>query len=270
MRKVGLLVALALLSCSRSRDEGSPEMAAEGPVRTPFVLFSAESLVIDRLGAPVPVPVAVGSTPSPQTIASDAPDVVSVGPDGSLLGHRNGRATLTARGGLGSVLVVQVLAASTVAISPRELELRAFDHAQLRLFAEDGGEEIPGAAAQWFSDAPGVTLVKAGRVEAFAPGRAVVTAVYGGVSAKAMVHVKGGKGPTLAISPERPALRVGEIITFDVRSERGRAHAALKGSAPEILQQSGPATFVAKASGRAVVCASAGGREACTPVVVRR
>lgn len=155
----------------------------------PFVVFSATEFTIDRLGVPVPVPATVGSSPSPQTLASDAPEVVSVDATGSLVGHRSGRATVRTADGRSS-LEVEVKAVSAFAVVPARLGLRPGGKGRLRLVAAGSGEELPGAAAQWASDAPEVALVFGGEVEASGrPGTSNVLVTYGGQSARAVVVV---------------------------------------------------------------------------------
>jgi hypothetical protein len=61
---------------------------------------------VERLEEPIDAPVLAGSRPSRETIWSDAPEIVSVGPDGRLLAHRAGRAQVTARVGGPALIVV--------------------------------------------------------------------------------------------------------------------------------------------------------------------
>ena len=83
-----------------------------------FVVFSVPTLAIDRLGVPVPPPVTVGSRPGPGTLLSDAPDVVRIDWDGSLIAVREGAAHVRAVG-TGSSLAVTVRPRRTVADSQR-------------------------------------------------------------------------------------------------------------------------------------------------------
>lgn len=78
-----------------------------GQLSAPFVVFREQALVIPVIGEPVAAPVTVGSQPTPDTIWSDSPGVVSVTPDGRLLAHREGSARVSARNG-GPPLEIQV------------------------------------------------------------------------------------------------------------------------------------------------------------------
>lgn len=91
----------------------APQIAeVQQQLARPFVVFASAELEIDQIGEPVATPVQVGSRPSPATMASDAPDVVSVEVDGRLLARRAGRARLRAATG-GPELVVTVRLASS-------------------------------------------------------------------------------------------------------------------------------------------------------------
>lgn len=267
-------VAFALAACGDGREQASASSKPEGPasapgVETPFAVFREGALVIDRLGVPVPPPVTVGSTPSQATLTSDAPEIVSVLPDGSLVGRRAGRASIHAVGGTGQPLQVEVVAVSAAAISPDRLELRPGASGQMRLVA-GSGEELPADRATWSSDAPEVALAVGGRIEASHPGVARITAEYGGVSATARVVVAQGRGPAFLLRPESPSLRVGDTVTFEALSAAGPLQARWSAGERRVLAQSGTSTFSASAAGRTLVCAQAGARSACTKVVVRR
>jgi hypothetical protein len=105
--RAALLAAVGLLAASlgacgdRPPPEAGGEAAAKvaGATSAPaeaFVVFTSSSLTIDRLEVPVPVPATVGSTPSPLTLSSDAPEVVSVDASGALVGHNpSGRLSLS-------------------------------------------------------------------------------------------------------------------------------------------------------------------------------
>jgi hypothetical protein len=86
-----------------------------------FVVFAIPAMVIDQLGIPVPPPVTVGSRPGPRTMTSDDPDMLSIGPDGSLVAHREG-ATRVRAVGSGSALsvVVRAQAPSRSALAPKK------------------------------------------------------------------------------------------------------------------------------------------------------
>ena len=167
----------------------APAAAAPAPER--FVVFTAPTLIIDRLGVPVAAPVTVGSAPGPDTMSSDAPEIVGIDATGKLVAHRNGRAAIRTLNGRGAVLRVDVRAVSALAVVPPRLVLRPGGAGQLRLVAGGSGEPIPPEAAQWGSDAPGVAVVIAGTVEAAdRVGTANVLVTYGGQSARAVVSVE--------------------------------------------------------------------------------
>lgn len=152
--------------------------AGEAAVDKPFVEFQQASITIDRFETPVEAPVTPGSSPSPATIASDIPDVVSIRDDGALVAHRNGRATIRALQGGGS-LAVEVLAASGLRVEPSTLRVSTGFAALPAI--KSGDTAIPAGAVSWYSNAPEVAMVEDGRIRAGpTKGSAVLTAVYGG------------------------------------------------------------------------------------------
>src|SRR5438132_14034773 len=78
------LTALALAACSTGE--------------APRVVFSESSLLIDRMGIAFKLPVTVGSMASPGVLRVDRPDIATVRFDGSVVGTRNGIATIVALG----------------------------------------------------------------------------------------------------------------------------------------------------------------------------
>lgn len=212
MRWLFVLAMAAALGCgqragSSALGEGAPAAAAPVPP-APFVVFTKSRLVIDQLWHPVPAPVTVGSQPSPETLWSDAPDVVEVSAGGALVARRNGRATVRARGGEGSQLEVEVRAVSAFSVRPAKLTLRPGATGKLEIVAAGSGELIPPEAAQWASDAPQVVVVIGGTVEAGARvGAANILVTYGGQSARALVAVE---RPRPAPVRKRPASRKGK------------------------------------------------------------
>jgi len=108
-RALTAVAALAVLSLSC---QGEADLAATGTPRDEvridevrrgldraFVVFLAPALTVGELAGRVRPPVTVGSRPSPATMASSAPEVVSVEADGSLVPRRAGRAEIRALGG---------------------------------------------------------------------------------------------------------------------------------------------------------------------------
>ncbi len=191
-RILATLLASTVLACGGS-PPSHPEprkvgpVAGEAAVDKPFVGFRQASLVIDRLETPVAPPITAGSRPSPATMASDAPDVVTVLDDGSLVAHRNGRATIRAVRG-GGPLAVEVLAASGLRAEPSALRIAPGKSPLPVLKAGDA--TIPASSVAWFSNAPGIAMVEDGRVRAGpSKGTATLTAVYGGEKVQVTVVV---------------------------------------------------------------------------------
>jgi hypothetical protein len=99
-----LLVGAPLAGCQEEAPPAAPPPVAQVPDlrpqhSTPFVVFLDRELELPVLGEPVDPPVTVGSRPSPDTMWSDSPGVLSVAPDGRLLAHREGSARIVARNG---------------------------------------------------------------------------------------------------------------------------------------------------------------------------
>jgi len=167
-------------------------VAGEAAVDMPIVEFCQASLTIDRLELPFAPPITPGSTPSPTTMASDAPDVVSIQADGGLVAHRNGHATIRALEGKGS-LEVEVIAAAGLRAEP--LVLRVHPGIAALPMLKSGDATLPIGAAMWFSNTPDVAMVEDGRIRAGpARGTATLTAVYGGEKVQVTVVV-GNHGP---------------------------------------------------------------------------
>ena len=196
-RALGTLLALALTACGGSAPSSSESrkvgpVAGEAAVDKPFVGFWQTSLTIDRLKTPVGPPVTPGSSPSPATLASDAPDVVTIQADGSLVAHRNGQATIRAQSG-GGTLAVAVVAATELRAEPPSLRTGPGTAALPAL--KSGETPIPAGAVSWYSNAPDVAMVEDGRIRAGpVKGTAVLTAVYGGERVKVTVVVGNPRG----------------------------------------------------------------------------
>ena len=189
---LGSILAASLIACGGSGPP-PPETRKVGPVAgeavvdKPFVSFRLASLTIDRLETSVAPPVTPGSSPTPATLASDAPDVVSISADGALIAHRNGRATVRAVPG-GEALAIEVLAASVVRAEPPTLRVGPGMAALPAL--KSGETAIPAGAVSWYSNAPDVAMVEDGRIRAGpAKGTAVLTAVYGAEKVQVTVVV---------------------------------------------------------------------------------
>jgi len=98
----------------------------------PFVVFASRTLEMERLEEPMVAPVLVGSRPSPQTLWSNAPDIVSIEQDGRLVAHRPGQALVSARNGGPALSVVvraqradaEAASTPTELVSPGRLSVR--------------------------------------------------------------------------------------------------------------------------------------------------
>jgi regulator of extracellular matrix RemA (YlzA/DUF370 family) len=266
---IAFAVAGALGCGPPGEDSGPAPASGSGVTAKPFVVFINDTLVVDRLGAPTPVPAAIGSTLSPETIESDTPDVVFVTPDGQLVGVRDGRATIRTIAGPAGSLAVLVRAAEALAIRPATLQLKPGQSAVFTL-VDASGEAIPAAAATWATAAPEVAIVVEGQAEARQRGNAVVTATYGGRSAVARVVVASEAARVVAVRPESVRLRVGQPMTFQALSARGPVEARWSLSSSQVLDKAGDSTYVAVRPGRCRLCAESGGATVCTGVTVLR
>lgn len=160
------------------------------PVEPTFVAFSRDRLVLGRLGEVVEVPTVVGSTPSALTMASSAPGVVEVTPDGQLRAVSNGRATIRSLNDSNQQLEVVVQAVAGLAIVPEVVPLLPGEEIQLGLESPGDRKPLDPRAAQWSTTSPDVAVVIEGRLTAGKkPGRATIRATYGGQSAGAVVTV---------------------------------------------------------------------------------
>jgi hypothetical protein len=264
MRRLVIAGGLAVVLACESR---APAGGTEGP-RAAGVDFSKREMVIDRLAEPRRLPVAVGSRPGPETIATSDASVVSILADGRVVAHRNGVAVLSVRGGSGADLHVLVRAVGALAVEPAALTLRPGNETRLRLLA-DGGMEVPGEAVEWTTDAPSAVLVRGGRLKVFAPGVHVVRARYGGAEATTRVTVSvGGQG--LRVNPAHALLHRGEVAVFLAETGQVGTRAEWTSSRPSVLRAAGDGLFEAVGAGRARACARAMGLEGCADVEVRR
>lgn len=192
------LLLVGLFCLTACRQESLPEAASGQSAQPPrpFVAFSQPSIVVERVGATVAVPAAVGSTLSQETLASDDPSVVEVTPSGALHALKAGRSTIRSVGDPGQALEVVVRGARELVLIPNPLKLPPRGEGELALLDRTGGGlEDPGTA-EWFSSSPEVASVIQGRVTAgVAPGVATITARLGDRIVQATVAVK---RPTVA------------------------------------------------------------------------
>ena len=127
---LGLALASgAVLACDAPPPQAWAPPAVQDPrvpalqqeLARPFVVFSRAEMSIEQLDVSVDAPIQVGSRPSPATMVSSAPEVVSVQADGRLVAHREGAAHLRASTG-GPELIVSVRLASFAETKAGEAE----------------------------------------------------------------------------------------------------------------------------------------------------
>jgi hypothetical protein len=187
-----LLLVGILAACGKSDVTPEPGNSlgpkiGDATLDTPFASFRDRALNIDRLESAVVVPLTPGSTASSATLVSDVPDIVTVVGDGSLVAHRNGKATVRGVPG-GGVLEVTVLASAGLRADPAELDLSPGTASLPVLRTVDG--LVPSGAATWYSTTPQVAMVEDGRIRAGpTKGVALLTAVYGGEQVRITVRV---------------------------------------------------------------------------------
>ena len=173
------LAVAASLSCGERAGSPAPGEGAPGvppPIApAPFVVFTTPKMVIDQLGRPVPAPVTVGSQPSPETLSSDAPDIVEVTAAGALVARRNGRATVRARGGGESQLEVEARAVSKLfpmAAGP-VVAVRDFYSSQSYFISEEMKEtDVWKPVSNIFTTGPETKLLVV-RIERVPPGNII-------------------------------------------------------------------------------------------------
>jgi hypothetical protein len=267
---VGL--GLALTSCDREPPGSAAAIAqAEAVAQAPFVVFTVPSITIDRVGATVPVPAIVGSTISPETIESSAPEVVTVTAAGGLHAVGEGRAVLRARDGSGQRLEVEVRAVGQVRVVPDAIELAPGDEVQLGLLVGEESSSMDARKALWSSNAPGSAIVIEGRVQAGSkPGTATISAEVAGQVARATVLVGLPRAVRVTITPARPIIKVGEVVTFGATGSIPLQVERWTAGEARLLHQTGPATFVGIAPGQTSVCGEVNGPTICTEVTVHR
>jgi hypothetical protein len=267
-----LLVGLFFLAACRQ--EASPEAAsgvAASPPR-PFVAFSQPSIVIDRVGATVAVPAAVGSTLSPLTLSSEDPSVVEITPTGGLHALKPGRTLVRAAGNPENVLQVEIAELTELVFVPAAMTLQPRGRGQLALFDKARGRVLDPSQAQWFTTAPDVATAIEGNIQSGdAIGVTTITATYAGQVIRARVEVVRAASGTVAIRPAKPPLQVGQAVTFEAL-QAGLAVPASWSTTQllPVLHQSGPTTFVGQQPGKAQVCANAVSQRTCTEVTVTR
>ena len=125
----------------------------------------------------------------------------------------------------------------------------------------------------WSSSAPAIALVSGGELRAVAPGRAIVTARAGTVSAQLPVEIVSADVRSIEVLPESPTARTGDVIRFRavVRDRNGRE---ISGLTPTWLLSPGhgmigdDGAFVGYHPGTYQVTASFGARAADASVTL--
>ena len=259
------VLVLAAAACDGTRTSSAP--APTG--RTEVVVFDRQDLAIDRWTKPVPPPVLPGSAPSPATMVSDAPGIVSVEENGDLVAHANGT-TVVRSVGSGSTLRVRVAQTDSLRlVLPRHSLVEGESTAAHAL--ADGDMELLGTSIRWSITAPDVALVsQAGVLTARAPGRATLIGQYGGQEARIPFEVVSRWVPTFRVRPANPRLTVGGVMSFQAVSSAGVVDARWSASSPQVATALGGAIFRAGQPGQSEVCANAGSRRACTTLEVTR
>jgi hypothetical protein len=132
------------------------------------------------------------------------------------------------------------------------------------------GTPLEDAAVRWTSDTPAIAAVDAaGFVTALAPGKAIVRAAAGTVSATATIEVVRHSVTELAVEPRTTAVRTGDVVRFSSRISGGAGAPFVRWSvsgAGASIDSDG--AFVAERPGSYAVTASVGDRSAVATVTV--
>lgn len=255
-----LLLVSAVAGCNQNAETAGGELPAR------FVAFRESRLLIDRLDTLVKPSYAVGSTPSEVRLLSSDLSVVGVDSQGNLIGHRNGKATITAP--TGSTLEVVVRVVRSLSIVPDSLNLDAGSRQQVRVVAD--GDDFPAGSVQWTTSDPDVAAGSGTTVQAgFTSGECTLTAMVGGVTATTHVAVHSPSGVQLAINPSAATVRAGSIQQFRVDSSR-QVPVSWDSTDPTILKPLRDGVFYANRPGESRACAIAGSSRSCALVRVTR
>jgi hypothetical protein len=258
-------VVLATVACDATKSPPAP--APTG--RTEVVVFDRQDFTIDRWEKPVRPPVLPGSVPSPVTMASDAPGIVSVEENGDLVAHANGT-TIVRSVGSGSALRVSVAQTESLRLVFPRHSLEEGQSTTVHALA-DGDLELPGTSVRWFITAPDVAIVsQSGVLTARASGQATLIGQYGGQEARVPFGVVSRRVPAFTVRPVNPHLSVGGVMSFQAVSPAGVVDARWSASSPQVATALGGAIFRAGQPGQSEVCANAGSRRACTTLEVTR
>ncbi|MGD8192283.1 Ig-like domain-containing protein [Brevibacillus ginsengisoli] len=142
--------------------------------------------------------------------SSDKPGVADA-IKGVITGYGTGQAVITAKyGGKTATIRVDVAVARKLAVDKPNLYLPNNTSEQVKLMVtyEDGTSEDITDKAQWTSNKESIAFVSKGKISAYAPGEAVITATYGDKSATVQVDVDVPR--KLALNKTSLSLRSGE------------------------------------------------------------
>ena len=254
----------AVLGCDRA-----PAPVGAEPARHASFLFGAEELWLTSYEVPARPPVAPGSDLSAAILSSDAPGIVSIQSDGTLVAHANGEALIHDATST-AVLRVHVLKATGIRLVLSGQAIAVGETRQAQVF-EAGGKELPAKSVRWSVTRPDVAIVSENG--AFTPrsaGSGGLVAEYGDLSATVKYQVVEQPVPEFAIYPLHPQLTAGGIVTLQALSARGPIKANWSSSSPNVVAALGAGTFRAARAGESQVCATAGSQQSCTSLEVRR
>lgn len=261
------------LGCGRRPDDGSttsPEATGDAsPMDLPHVVFTSESLSIDRLEVPTPPPVTASSRPSPAILESDDPRVVSIDALGRLVAHAPGSVKIRAAGRAQAVLRVRVSVPSAIRIEPAKLALVPRGSAPLVVLGDDG-RPLPLEAVRWKTSAPGAVVVVGGTAHALGPpGSYELRAEVGQAEAVLPVTVNEGGSPIVVV-PVRVLVKRGDLTLLRASNSLGPVQAEWTSDDPRVLSAVGQGLFQGMKPGRAKACARTERSVACSEVEVRR
>jgi hypothetical protein len=259
-RSTALMAAAVLSACSSGAPPGQDERA---PAPQSFAAFRFPSMNVDRLESPVEPPYAAGSSRGAGLLSSSDPGIVEARPDGTLVAHRNGNATVRSRNG--ATLSVTVLAARSLQIDPPRLSMQVGTQRTVAVKAD--GQPVDGRGLRWLTEDPSVAVASGLQVTSGrSPGSATLTAMLGDAKATLTVDVNGSDVP-LRISPAQMKMPVGSMRQLSIPDVYAGATQWSTSNA-KVLQHLHDGLYVARAKGSAQACATARGERSCAHITV--
>jgi hypothetical protein len=228
-----------------------------------FVAFREQSIVIDRLEAPVAPPIAVGSTLAADLLYSSAPETVSVDPTGFLIAHRAGTAEIRSPGG--GYLRLEVHPVTSIRVLPDRLTMKPGATATVRILGDDGTIDERQITSE--TTDPAIASLRGNIVSSgLVPGIATLTVKSGGAVATFVVEVLPGR-TDLALAIPSKSLTVGSVERIEIRPS---AEVAVDWTTTDaaVLKHLRDGVFYAAAPGKVRVCANTAGSRACDEVKV--